>query len=86
MAYHALPKFDPSAQFLVAARLPQFKVVPLNPGEAMPPLPDSPGPRRVYTRQLRQLFDLRKVTMVEPPARPSTKSQKEKPIHGRAKG
>ncbi len=86
MAYHALPKFDPSARFLVTARLPVFNGVPLKPGEAMPPRPDSPGPRRVYVRQLRQLFDLRKVTMVEPPAGPPPKSQKEKPFHGRAKG
>ena len=86
MAYHALPKFDPSAQFLVTARLPVFNGVPLKPGEAMPSLPDSPGPRRVYVRQLRQLFDLRKVTMVDPPASPQIKTQKEKPTHGRAKG
>jgi hypothetical protein len=85
MAYHALPKFDPSAQFLVTARLPVFNGATLKPGEAMPPLPDSPGPRRVYVRQLRQMYERRRITMIETPAIPPIKSQKEKPIHGRAK-
>ena len=84
MAYHALPKFDPSAQFLVTARLPVFNGTRMTPGEVMPPLPDDPGPRRLYSRQLRQLFDMRKITMVEPSANTQTKTRKEKP-HGRAK-
>ncbi len=84
MAYHALPRFDPSAQFIVTARLPVFNGIRMMPGEVMPPLPDDPGPRRLYSRQLRQLFDLRRITMVELPANPQTKSRKEKP-HGRAK-
>jgi hypothetical protein len=85
MAYHALPKFDPSAQFLATARLPVFNGVPMAPGEAMAPPPDAPGPRRLYLRQLRQLFELRKITMAEPSANPQTKTRKEK-THGRAKG
>jgi hypothetical protein len=86
MAYHALPKFDPSAQFLVTARMPVFNGVPMKPGEIMSPPPDDPGPRRLYLRQLRQLFELRKITMVEPAAIPQIKPHKEKPNHGRAKG
>ncbi len=85
MAYRALPKFDPSATFLATARLPLFNGVQMQPGEAMPPPPEAPGPRRVYLRQLRQLFDLRKVQQVEAPANPKSNIRKEK-AHGRAKG
>ena len=84
MAYRALPKFDPSATFLATARLPLFNGVQMQPGEAMPPPPEAPGPRRVYLRQLRQLFDLRKIQQVEAPA-PKITIRKEK-AHGRAKG
>ena len=84
MAYRALPKFDPSARFLVTARLPVLNGVPMKPGEAMQPPPAEPGQARLYLRQLRQLFELRKITMVEPSAIPQSKSRKEKP-HGRAK-
>ena len=84
MAYRTLPKFDPSARFLVTARLPVLNGVPMKPGEAMPPPPAEPGPARLYTRLLRQLYELRKITMVEPSAQPP-KHRKEKPIHGRAK-
>jgi hypothetical protein len=84
MPYRSLPKFDPSATFLATARLPVFNGIPFKPGEAMPSLPDEPGPRRVYLRQLRQLFELRKVDQVEPSVNPQTKNRKEKP-HGRAK-
>ena len=87
MAYRSLPKFDPSARFLVTARLPVLNGVPMKPGEAMPPPPAEPGPTRLYTRLLRQLHDLRKITMVvEPSANPQTKPRKEKPTHGRSKG
>ena len=55
MAYRSLPKFDPSARFLVNARLPVLNGVPMKPGEAMPPPPAEPGPARLYTRLLRQL-------------------------------
>jgi hypothetical protein len=85
MAYRALPKFDPSAQFVVTARLPVLNGVRMTPGVVMPPLPDDPGPRRMYARQLRQLFEMRKITMVEPSANVQTKPRKEKP-RGRAKG
>ena len=84
MAYRTLPKFDPSARFLVTARLPVLNGVPMKPGEAMPPPPEAPGPRRMYLRQLRQLFDLRKIQQVESPA-PKSTFRKEK-AHGRAKG
>ena len=84
MSYRSLPKFDPSATFLATARLPVFNGVSFKPGEAMPSLPDEPGPRRVYLRQLRQLFELRKVDQVEPSANSQAKNRKEKP-HGRAK-
>jgi hypothetical protein len=84
MAYRSLPRFDPSATFLATARLPVFNGVRFQPGEAMPSPPQEPGPRRVYLRQLRQLFELRKVDQVEPPATPQIKSRKEK-VHGRAK-
>ena len=83
MAYRALPKFDPSATFLATARLPVFNGVPMKPGEVMPPPPEAPGPRRVYVRQLRQLFDLRRVEQVEAPV--PTPKRKEKAHHGRAK-
>ncbi len=83
MPYRSLPKFDPSATFLATVRLPVFNGVPYKPGEAMPPLPDDPGPRRVYLRQLRQLFELRRIEQVEPSANPQTKTRKEK-AHGRA--
>ena len=83
MAYRALPKFDPSATFLATARLPVFNGVPMKPGETMPPPPEAPGPRRVYVRQLRQLFDLRRVEQVEATA--PTPKRKEKAHHGRAK-
>ncbi len=85
MAYRALPKFDPSATFLATARLPVFNGVRMQPGEAMPPPPEAPGPRRVYLRQLRQLFELRKFQQVEPSANPKTTIRKEK-AHGRPKG
>jgi hypothetical protein len=85
MAYRALPKFDPSATFLATARLPVFNGAPMQPGETMPPPPEAAGPRRVYLRQLRQLFDLRKVQQVEPSANSKTTIRKEK-AHGRAKG
>jgi hypothetical protein len=84
MAYRALPKFDPSAQYLATERLPVFNGQPMKPGEAMPPPPDAPGPARQYLRTLRQLFELRKVQMAGPPAAPQTKQRKEK-AHGRAK-
>jgi hypothetical protein len=84
MPYRSLPKFDPSATFLATARLPVFNGVSFKPGEAMPSPPAEPGSRRVYLRQLRQLFDLRKVDQVEPAANPQIKTRKEKP-HGRAK-
>ena len=87
MAYRSLPKFDPSARFLVTARLPVLNGVPMKPGEAMPPPPAEPGPARLYTRLLRQLYELRKITMVvESSANPQTKHRKEKPTHGRSKG
>ena len=85
MAYRTLPKFDPSARFLVTARLPVLNGVSMKPGEAMPPPPAEPGPARLYTRLLRQLYELRKITMVEPSAQ-TQKHRKEKPSHGRAKG
>jgi hypothetical protein len=84
MAYRSLPKFDPSATFLATARLPAFNGVRFQPGEAMPSPPQEPGPRRVYLRQLRQLFELRKVDQVEPPVTPQIKNRKEK-LHGRTK-
>ena len=85
MAYRTLPKFDPSARFLVTARLPVLNGVPMKPGEAMPPPPAEPGAARLYTRLLRQLYELRKITMVEPSASTQNKHRKEK-THGRAKG
>ena len=84
MAYRALPKFDPSAMFLATARLPVLNGVPMKPGEALPPPPDDPGPRRLYLRQLRQLFELRKVQQVVPSVISQFKNRKEK-THGRAK-
>jgi len=86
MAYRSLPKFDPSARFLVTARLPVLNGVAMKPGEAMPPPPAAPGPARLYARLLRQLYELRKITMVEPSANPQTKPRKEKNPHGRTKG
>ena len=86
MGYKSLPKFDPSARFLVTARLPVLNGVAMKPGDALPPPPTEPGPARVYVRLLRQLFDLRKITMVvEPSAQTQTKNRKEKTTHGRAK-
>lgn len=86
MAYRSLPKFDPSARFLVTARLPVLNGVAMKPGDALPPPPAEPGPARVYVRMLRQLFDLRKITMVaEPSAQPQNKQRKEKTTYGRAK-
>ena len=85
MAYRALPKFDPSATFLATARLPVYNGIPFRPGEALPPLPDDPGPRRAYVQDLRQMFDQRKVQQVEPSANPKSTNRKEK-AHGRAKG
>ena len=86
MAYRSLPKFDPSATFLVTARLPVLNGVAMKAGEALPPLPTEPGPARVYVRLLRQLYDLRKVTMVaEPSAQLQSKHRKEK-SNGRTKG
>ena len=86
MGYKSLPKFDPSARFLVTARLPVLNGVAMKPGDALPPPPAEPGPARVYVRLLRQLFDLRKITMVaEPSAQPQNKHRKEKTTHGRAK-
>ena len=85
MAYRSLPKFDPSARFFVTARLPVLNGVAMKPGDALPPPPAEPGPARVYVRLLRQLFDLRKITMVtEPSAQTQSKHRKEK-THGRAK-
>ena len=43
MAYRTLPKFDPSARFLVTARLPVLNGVPMKPGEAMPEEPARRG-------------------------------------------
>jgi hypothetical protein len=86
MAYRSLPKFDPSAQFLVTARLPVLNGVPMKPGEDMPPPPAEPGPARLYTRLLRQLYELRKITMVVEPSAQTQKHRKEKTTHGRAKG
>ena len=68
MAYRSLPKFDPSARFLVTARLPVLNGVAMKPGDALPPPPAESGPARVYVRLLRQLFDLRKSTMVVEPS------------------
>jgi len=86
MGYKSLPKFDPSARFLVTARLPVLNGVAMKPGDALPPPPAEPGPARVYVRLLRQLFDLRKITMVaEPSAQTQNKLRKEKTTHGRAK-
>jgi hypothetical protein len=85
MAYRSLPKFDPSARFLVTARLPVLNGVPMKPGEAMPIPPAEPGPARVYVRLLRQLYELRKITMAEPSASLQSKQRKEKTTHGRAK-
>ena len=86
MGYKSLPKFDPSARFLVTARLPVLNGVAMKPGDALPPPPAEPGPARVYVRLLRQLFDLRKITMVaEPSAQAQNKHRKEKTTHGRAK-
>lgn len=86
MGYKSLPKFDPSARFLVTARLPVLNGVAMKPGDALPPPPAEPGPARVYVRLLRQLFDLRKITMVvEPSAQTQNKHRKEKTTHGRAK-
>jgi len=86
MGYKSLPKFDPSARFLVTARLPVLNGVAMKPGDALPPPPAEPGPARVYVRLLRQLFDLRKITMVaEPSAQTHNKHRKEKTTHGRAK-
>lgn len=83
MAYHSLPEFDPSAQFLATARLPIFNGQPMKPGEVLPPPPAQPGQARVYLRTVRQLFEMRKVEMVKPSAVPQSK-RKEKP-HGRVK-
>ena len=86
MGYKSLPKFDPSARFLVTARLPVLNGVAMKPGDSLPPPPAEPGPARVYVRLLRQLFDLRKITMVaEPSAQTQNKHRKEKTTHGRAK-
>ena len=85
MAYRSLPRFDPSARVLVTARLPVLNGVAMKPGAALPPPPSEPGPARVYVRLLRQLYDLRKITMVvEPSAQTQNKQPKEK-THGRAK-
>ena len=75
MAYRSLPKFDPTARFLVTARLPVLNGVPMKPGETVPPPPAEPGPARVYLRLLRQLYELRRITMVDQPAVPSVKTK-----------
>ena len=75
MGYKSLPKFDPSARFLVTARLPVLNGVPMKPGEAMPPTPVEPGAARVYLRLLRQLYELRRITMVDQPGVPSVKTK-----------
>ena len=86
MAYRSLPKFDPTARFLVTARLPVLNGVAMKPGEALPAPPGEPGPARVYVRLLRQLYELRKITMVvEPSAQTQNKQRKEKTTHGRTK-
>lgn len=86
MAYRSLPKFDPSARFLVTARLPVLNGIAMKPGDALPPPPAEPGPARVYVRLLRQLYDLRKITMAaEPSAQTHNKQRKEKTTYGRAK-
>ena len=75
MGYKSLPKFDPSARFLVTARLPVLNGVPMKPGDAMPPAPVEPGAARVYLRLLRQLYELRRITMVDQPGVPSVKTK-----------
>jgi hypothetical protein len=75
MGYKSLPKFDTSARFLVTARLPVLNGVPMKPGEAMPPVPVEPGAARVYLRLLRQLYELRRITMVDQPAVASVKTK-----------
>jgi hypothetical protein len=86
MAYRSLPKFDPTARFFVTARLPVLNGVVMKAGEALPSPPGEPGPARVYVRLLRQLYELRKITMVvEPSAQTQNKQRKEKTTHGRAK-
>jgi hypothetical protein len=75
MAYRSLPKFDPSARFLVTARLPVLNGVAMKPGEALPPSPSEPGLARVYLRLLRQLYELRKITMVVEPSATSQSKQ-----------
>ena len=84
MAYRALPKFDPSARYLATERLPLLNGNRLKPGEVLPPPPAEAGPARLYVRQLRQLFELRKITMAEPAALQQMKAKKEK-TDGRAK-
>lgn len=85
MAYRTLPKFDPSARFLATARLPVLNGVAMKPGDTLPPPPAGPGPARVYVRLLRQLYELRKITMAGPSANLHSKQRKEKTTHGRAK-
>ena len=75
MGYKSLPKFDPSAQFLATARLPVLNGVPMKPGEAMQPVPVEPGAARVYMRLLRQLYELRRITMVHQPTGTSVKTK-----------
>jgi hypothetical protein len=66
--------------------VPVLNGIAMKPGEALPPPPGEPGPARVYVRLLRQLYDLRKITMVvELSAQIQNKHRKEK-THGRAKG
>lgn len=85
MAYRSLPKFDPSARFLVTARLPVLNGVAMKPGDALPPPPAEPGPARVYVRLLRQLYELRKITMAGSSSNLQSKQRKEKTTYGRAK-
>jgi hypothetical protein len=65
--------------------MPVSNGVPMKPGEVMSPPPDDPGPRRLYLRQLRQLFELRKITMVEPAAIPERNLTRRNPSMGAQK-
>ena len=85
MAYHALPKFDPSAQYLFTPRVPVFNGVPRTAGEVFPLAPEDPGAARRHLLRLEQMYYKRLVTMVEPSANSQAKHRKDKP-HGRAKG
>lgn len=73
------PTFDASAAYVATGKLKIFNGTPMSPGDLMPALPKDKAERLKFSRDLRQLLELRWIALAPIVVDKTTKLKKEKP-------